>query len=62
MTDLAKKPLTAQQLRRWRTAKGITQAAAAEWWGCTEVSWWRWEAEAVPVPLTLTKVILRETE
>lgn len=45
--------MTAQELRAWREARGWTQAKAAKWWGCREVTWWRYEKgdRAVPAPL-----------
>lgn len=42
-----------------RVLHEVSQRDAAEWWGVTEVSWWRWENGRVPVPKWLRLSIRR---
>lgn len=63
--------LTGEELTAWRLAqpgefkkrnnqvvKGWSQKKAAEWYGCSERQWRRWEA-AKKVPLPVIKAVIR---
>jgi DNA-binding transcriptional regulator YiaG len=41
----------------WRNKRNMTQPEAAEWYGCSEREWRRWERREVPVPRPLLKRI-----
>ena len=47
------KLLTPATLRAWRLARGFSQQAAADWYGCTLRAWQRYEAGQRPIPAPL---------
>lgn len=56
--------MTPGELRQWRearvdhrTGRSWSQARAAEWFGCDERTWRRWENRESSVPRTLVKRI-----
>lgn len=48
-------------VRAFREERGWTQAEAAEWYGCTERSWRRYESCDRPVPLPLLRRVMSRT-
>lgn len=48
--------MTGSELRRWRKAKGFTQADAAYWAGVDLRTWGRWERGERKVPAMLARL------
>lgn len=48
---------TAEAIRAWREAEGLTQERAAALAGVTRVAWARWEGGTRPVPDTLVDLL-----